>query len=444
MITLKRPTLKYAKGIYARIYNECTNIRHLLELSVRDSLDLALYKRLIFMNEELDLLVRDKNAKAVRAYRRGLEEGGIPEKGLMLALLQALEHKDTRLDAAVALYYHADGLSEAKNFTEARIRCLFECLEHMCELECDVGRFKAPGATAGTASVQNVDRSDSAAGSLREIATCALYTQSDLNPSGGASNFEAPADIPRDGGVNFFKPLIGSESVQDTQQSLPEVRFNINRCNRTRVVRLLAQLYEACDHRYFYKPSYLILLRAQREHCSGESAFMERFYREFLMHTVSSRAALAKLLFPVGAQTRALRAVFNAQAERMQEELEADLGGDVWAGALLHGAAAAESPQLGVYNVCGEYEAEEGAGLSEKIKRMKAASSVQAGENRLNVFRGMIMSESAEEDGPADTHKSSDAAQPSNNLTIPTDQVLNTSLLKDLTSPPDESDFDRR
>lgn len=399
IIELKKPLRRYRTGVYESVYGGCTNMRHFMELDVKECLDMMLYRRIVFMNDSLDLLIREKNSKAIAFYRRSLEEGAVPDTGYVLVLQQALENKEIRMDAAISLYYLADAFSSCKGFTEQRIRCIFECLEYHCEPECNNdAHTPCPAAPAcdGNAGENSIS-----------MGTVGRLLDSTCDMPDGMGPFDTPADVSSTKKVKIDTPV--------DKNQVPQTRFDINRCNRVRVVKLIKELYLSVDKRFFYKPSYLILMRNQLEHARDERAFIDRFFRDFLSFMCGGQRRLAQVVFPAEMQAKAKK---TAKIDR---------------------PPSADPDSLAVYELSGEDSDLGVQTLADKIRVMKSKAVESGANQRVKIVKNVVVSSSEDE---IDTSLLRGLNIPGNG-TVQSTEVLNTSLLKDLTAPTDENTPDR-
>lgn len=297
IIALRRQHRIYKKGIYEAIYSECTNLRHFLDLNIQDSLNLLSYKRIIFHNDNLDLLIREKHPRAIRGYRRVLEAGATISPSYCTPLVQCLDIPDTRLDAAICLYYLIDALPTLRGFTEARIRSIFSCLESHCTAECPLNQSDSTSAFTLNYSVNGTDAHNQSP----PVSSCENI-QNITDPCTSASVFpsaELASTIYSDCSNPPGPPPSSGHSAGEAHNPSNQSAENIHLCSRTRVLILLKSLYSSLPKSLFYKPSYLILIRCQAGHCHSELPFQRQFCREFLQFVSTSSSNLARILFPL-------------------------------------------------------------------------------------------------------------------------------------------------
>lgn len=267
----------YKDGVFEKIYAECVNLPHMIEQDPLAMLDVLLYwpsgalSRAAGIPDQIAALVAQKVPKALAYYRRALEQDSLPAEGLVNALVQMLDNEATRLDAALALFYHADSLTGHRGFTEHRIRFIFQCLEFACPSTCP---FNGVCDTSDAVSV----------GSL------------------SSSCFQMPSSLISEPGAGFAKPadLVDSpfgDPIQE-QPHAEDTLCNIHQCIQTRIVGLLRLLYAFVQPEYFYKPSHLILLRECMAHCKGEKAFIKAYFRDIFEFLRVDPSNVARMLFP--------------------------------------------------------------------------------------------------------------------------------------------------
>lgn len=336
VIELQCKNRMYKKGIYEKIYNECHVLRKLFEFNIGESLDLLLYKRTVFMNEDLDLLIREKNVKALKAYRNGLECGRTPDQGYLFLLIQLLDEEKTKRDACLLLYYFIEFIGQNKHFTEMRIRKIFECLEKECTLECQLNcKEKEPF------TVRNNDNSkeENTRSPIYYDTGIANITIEDKilsnvvidNNNGNHENFKLTEKglyldnnymNQTNNNTNHVEQIKDSFCSYNSKESfnfsiindvpadlnerkfsedshLTENNFDINLCDRLRIIKLIKHLYGFVERRYFYKPSYLILLKSQMIHCLTERDFLNSYFKDFVWFVEHGKNNMARALFPV-------------------------------------------------------------------------------------------------------------------------------------------------
>ena len=346
IIRLKQLDQQYKGGIYQTIYNECTSMRHLMDMDVLLCINMLAYKPTVFMNEDFAILIREKGADAIRAYRRTLEAGALPDASFSTPLLQALESGDTLLDATLALFYSMGEEKSFRGFSEARIRQIFSTLEFQCSAECprssdgfvayktayttggsdmhlsgDTTTLHSPfsfeddvpydksfaSATPGRlCDAENKEESIGIAPSqFRRAAPGSRYGTISDDPAAQdslafvdaletayASDFQNPQ--------SFYRIRKSDRTpAQPTTQPVPDLPdVSIHKCNRMRIVKLLGYLYNNVPREYFYKPSFLVLLRCQVMHCYEERPFIEEFMADFIRFVSSESVSLGRVFFP--------------------------------------------------------------------------------------------------------------------------------------------------
>lgn len=295
----KRLVQRFKAGVFHEIYKQCTSIRDFADLGVRDFMDALLYKRIVYMSDDLDvLLLEGKNPKILRFYRRSLEEGSVPSRGYLSSLIKALDDRKLSREACIALYYFIDLITDFRLFTEDRVRRIFENLEYVCEHECTLDGDDAEK------SLQTKKRGKDVSVTNQDLVSASF--NSDLHSDDifgdGASSllFEAPRDISYTGKWPKNASNIYSEPLDTSQSSChPRINENHNRCERLRIIKLLKFLYSYTEKRIFYKPTYMILLRSVYAHCSDERSFMDAYLTDFVNYLNSGPTKIAECLMPI-------------------------------------------------------------------------------------------------------------------------------------------------
>lgn len=292
----KKHVQRFKGGVFHEIYKQCTSIRDFADLGVRDFIDAMLYKRIVYMSDDLDiLLLEGKDPKVLRFYRRSLEEGGVPDKSYLNGLIKALDDKKLSREACVSLYYFIDLMTDLRLFTEDRVRRVFEGLEYVCEHEC-------MGESDDKGCLQSKDASDDAA--MRAQASTSfdsdLHSGEIFGDGTNGSLFETPCDINWAGRQpNGIGDGHGGLSGASQSSLCMSTNGNLNRCERLRIVKLLKFLYSSVEKKVFYKPTHMILLRSVYAHCSDERSFIDTYFRDFVDYLNSGPKKVAECLLPV-------------------------------------------------------------------------------------------------------------------------------------------------
>ncbi|ADM11025.1 uncharacterized protein Eint_020240 [Encephalitozoon intestinalis ATCC 50506] len=244
------------KNIFDDIYN--TTFFDLLDLGLDKNLHLMNYCEWDYLflcgSSGLKELVNSGSYLAIRLYRKMLESLGksskailyldkIEDSDLMIHVAKLLECKDTNIVMECGLvlynyYYLFDWNLDKKQFNENKIRKIFSLLEYSY-VDCSC------------------------------FQECA-YSQSDCSV----------------GGLREDEWM--GKCFQD--------------CNTAKILRLLSNIYSFVDKRYFYKPSFLVLMKTWRDvferHRCWNSAFFTTFFEDMVLFLRSNSYNIARIIFP--------------------------------------------------------------------------------------------------------------------------------------------------
>lgn len=318
--------IEYRAGLYENVYKQCTNIKAFADLSILDFINVMLFKPIIFMNDDLDLLLLEiKDPKIIRFYRRSLEIGAVPEKNYLSIFIKNLDKKEFFREISILLFYYIDIIEDGRLFTESRIRRIFESLEYLCESYCNI-QLEKPKNSTDVSFLKNTDmfsgyfsEKDLASSLKRQTLDGPLIKSSfdSLKCSneifGDGENLDN-LQIPRDTSfsrknskyftflkddeseINLLENSDNSESI--IRQNLVSIDAGANSCDQLRVIRLIKHLYSFVEKQYFYKPSHLILLRYAQAHCKDEEPFFNQFFTDFIAFINTKPSYAADCLFP--------------------------------------------------------------------------------------------------------------------------------------------------
>lgn len=310
----KKPLYKYKNGVYNNVYKECTNWRVFAELSVKEFLDFLLFKRVIFMNDDIDTALREEiNVKILRFYRRSLEEGESPDSTYLPFLIKNIEEKEVSREICVTLYYFTDFIKDFKKFTELRIRAIFENLEYLCEIECkkqdntQTDNHQSQGFTGfdtrsemAAIETKSIKSSNTNSG---DVPFSSSLCSNDIFGDGPVkTQFQAPCDVKQPSKAVALKTETGSNcsfaSIHEANVGIQQTEnFSEKFCERLRILKLIKFLYNNMNKELFYKPSYVILLRSIYSHCSSEKDFIDVYFSDFLFYLNSDDLKIAECLF---------------------------------------------------------------------------------------------------------------------------------------------------
>jgi len=284
-------------GIFKQIYDQCTNLFNFADLSFKDSADILLFKRVVYMSDELEvLLLEAKDPKVVSFYRRSLEAGAVCDGAYLNSMIKAVDNPKTSRDACIVLSYLMNFIVNFKPFTESRVRRILECLEHACGSECThsahLGRrmarrmVKTPAKPTDQCSFDGNLYGDAILMDTCDPDILALSGE-DEKPHKGIlddfsefdNGFEAEADV----------------SVESTSSVL---------CDQYRILKLLKHIYPQVNRRFIFKPSLIILLRSALEHVAPMRAFILEIFDDFVSFLKLDRSNMARVFLPVDKKPR--------------------------------------------------------------------------------------------------------------------------------------------
>lgn len=278
-------------GIFKNIYDQCTNLKDFADLSFKDVIDIMLFKKIVYMSDELDLLILEgKDPKIIKFYRRALEIGAIPEKSYLNLILKMVDLESTSKDACIILYYYMDYILEPKQFSEKRVRNIIQTLEYRCGNECNIKKeINTPKVRTETKNIPNNDN----------IATSFDSNCCTNNIFGETCNnglFATPEIA-----IKKQKTVLDnfSEFENDFNISNDEININNNGCDQYRILKLIQHIYPITNRLYFFKPSYIILFRCVYNHVISMQNFINDFFVDFINYLKSDRSNMAKLFLPV-------------------------------------------------------------------------------------------------------------------------------------------------
>ena len=288
-----------AAGIYLDIYQKCTNIRDFADIAFNSFLNTLLYKKINYTSQDLEsLIIEGKNRKAFLFYRRTLEIGSIPSTSLLNSIIKAVDNPEVAREAAICLYYFINEIDNMKLFTEARIRCIFECLEFQCGHECTQKTVKisqgetVPLNTKKQEFYDNYTHSFDSNLATTQIfgATCenGLYQE--------PANFNEPKQLCKSVLEDFSE---FDNDFDHNNTETPTIISSTEACERKRILCVIKHLYRLSKKEYFFKPSYLILMNYTLAHNPSESDFINEFFRDFLEFCKKDSKNIARALLPL-------------------------------------------------------------------------------------------------------------------------------------------------
>lgn len=312
------PVENLKSGIFKQIYDQCTNLKNFADLSLKDITDAMLFKRILYTSEELEVLVLEgKDPKIIKFYRRCLEVGATPEKAYMNVLIKAVDDPKLSRDASIALYYFIDYILDFKLFTEDRIRKIIQNLEYHCEHECILERCSMRDHKYTSVRKDNPPMKQSVQSSFdSNICTDKIFGETCAD---GLFNTPKAIDSSVKKGIlddfsEFEHENFGDQAVLDN-----ETDFSTHHCAQYRILKLLQHIYPMTNQRFFFKPTYLILLRNALGHVPSLQGFITEIFRDFLEFLALDRMNMTRLFFPVFKRYRRLK----------MREIRLDEGSDI-------------------------------------------------------------------------------------------------------------------
>lgn len=199
-----------------------------------------------------------------------------------------------------------------------------------------------------------------------------IYTK---NPFDDILNSKVSCDSPR---------TKKTDNIEDDNH------VNVNTCSRLRIILLLQHLYQKVNKMYFYKPSYLILMKVNVRHCKSASDFINTYFKDFLSQ-LSSETFIGKILFPVREKKRREKKrliTLEENAVPSEDEFEDDL--------VLKQALSAL--KAGIYDSSKTLRLEDNENATNEMSRNKDEfESEKLNVNKIKLKKGMIESEESEE-----------------------------------------------
>lgn len=300
IFNIKNFDFNHKNGIYEEIYNQFTNIRQFADLNVKEAINFLLYKKMCFINEDLELEILSESNKVilekfVRFYRRSLDVGQKPDDGFAKVFYKLLDDVKLSREAALALYHYKD--LDFKMFNELRIRNIFRLLEYSCELDCgcincnielkiDAYERKHVSKKVEDSDMEELkmllEEKSSNIIDNSYVSTNIIFGQEEDD-----SKFSIPCSLDK----------IDKRNYKSGEDIAYEDKVGLD-CERQRLLQLLEVLYQNVKKEYFYKPSFLILLRANMDHCPGENGFVIRFFSDYFKFLNENDKNIAGCLFP--------------------------------------------------------------------------------------------------------------------------------------------------
>lgn len=306
-----KPVENLRGGVFSMIYDQCTNLKNFADLSFKDIADMMLFKRAVYMSDELEvLLLEGKDAKAVKFYRRSLEAGASPSPTFVNSMVRALDSPNTSLDACIVLYYIRDFIVNFKPFTETRIRNIIQNLEYMCTHECSTplkGRVGPPSVKAKKEPNPNPPRSASLFHSFDSnmLGTKFFHDggEDDLGPmveDDLVTEQKAPRNVLGDFS-EFGKEFMDLATAEDPEGA---VYLSNDRCEQFRILKVVQHVYPHVNCRFFFKPTYIILFRSAFVHVEPLHDFLTELFTDFISFLKLDRTNMAKVFLSVFREER--------------------------------------------------------------------------------------------------------------------------------------------
>lgn len=278
-------------GVLKQIYDQCTNLFDFADLSFKDTVDILLYKRTVYMSGELEVfLLEAKDPKAIKFYRRSLEAGGVCAGTYLNSMIKAVDDQKTCMDACVILYYIRDFIVNFKSFTEARLRSIVENLEYRCGSECEkVVNCEQKVVTKMTKGAQNKTEALSIDGNFYSDVIFAETGQV------GPSPVQETDEKPLKSVLEDFSEFDNGEEFEAKGLECVTTTY----CDQYRILKLIQHIYPHVNRRFLFKPSYLILFRSSFEHVPEMRSFILEFLGDFIVFLKLDRLNIARVFVPV-------------------------------------------------------------------------------------------------------------------------------------------------
>lgn len=365
----------YKNDIYELIYNQFTNIKQFADLNIKNSINFLLYKKIIFMNEDLELLILSENNKNIllkflRFYRRSLEKGQIVNEQFLRLFYKLLDEEIFCREIVLILFYYEN--LDFKVFSENRIRNIFRTLEYSCEMDCvcfknnmkdlqdDLRTIKDykkynnnKGVGLGRSDItfnSDIDdinnlykfcnKPDLSNSDMKEldnlinisIDNSYISTNDIFGQAEEDSKFDIPCDIINKKGNKKmssnkytnqdFDNLLGDEELQNSHINNDIFNLHEYTCERLKIIKFIKKLYQNVKKEYFYKPTFLILLRFNLTHCFEEKNFILKFFSDFLLFLNKNNKNIAGCLFPDKIKDKKIKMVeYKLSDDEKLEEL---------------------------------------------------------------------------------------------------------------------------
>ncbi|KAM0681515.1 hypothetical protein GINT2_000027 [Glugoides intestinalis] len=336
ILCLKKTVEKLKSGVFKKVYEQCTSLRDFADLSLNDTIDVLLYKKIRYMSDEFELqILEGRNPKIMKLYRRSLENGAEPSKSYLGSIIKCLDTPKTTRDASIILYYFREHLIEQKPFTENRIRFIMRNLEYMCDHECtlhvQVHRENDASQRHHTKEMSSQEKLLVKSSQLNRNNSfdSAMHSNDIFGESCNNGLFFTPKDLSEERITKnrfILEDLseFGSDIVNKNEQ-LEEDMKNLESCEKYRILKLLQHLYALTNRQFFYKPSYLILFKSVLEHVPMEKEFVEEYFNDFVSFVRLNKQNIAKVFLPVIKPVRKPK-MREIKLENEEADFEADTG----------------------------------------------------------------------------------------------------------------------
>lgn len=308
----KSQVFNLKSGVYKQIYDQCTNIRDFADLSLLNVIDLLLYDKISYVNEEMEpLILEAKNPKVLRYYRRYLEAGGIPERGYLKSLIKAIDNSDTCRDVTIILYYYREFIEEDRQFTEMRVRSIIQNLEYQCNHECKMCECTLEDCKSKE-NTTNEYRSNEC--KIKNEATQMYSFDSNMcsnmifGETGSDGIYNTPKEslkYPNSKSIleDFSEFHVDLTENQDTLK----VSTTMEDCESYKIMKVIEHIYSLTDKKFFFKPTYLILFRSIIEHLPSEVKFITQFFNDFVDFIGINDMNISKVFLPVNKPIKRLK-----------------------------------------------------------------------------------------------------------------------------------------
>jgi hypothetical protein len=315
----RKPTFLKGSSLLDKIFFLLfdTNLYSFLEQFLEDTIPIISYKKVkcdwLLDNNQFFETVLKGDLSALRVLRHIID--GCEKNGLIK--LESIEHltKITKLleDKSSAVKYETTmGICQfisrrkCENyscFTEKRIRSIFSLLEKSCD-KCACG-FKF--CRRESSSISESDTIEKSTTELKRDLSSVNIEFSDVNCS--TKDFSSFTLFPSDLTQPHNEKLVNPKCLE--------------KCETMKILDLLFNIYTNHKKVYFYKMSYIILLKSICDHLSFHNCFkkevFDSFLTDFINFVISNGTNISRILFMFQAKKHK-REAKNLEQPTQQEE----------------------------------------------------------------------------------------------------------------------------